>query len=273
MMRSSGVFVLLFSCTLLLVMGALDRQTPAFPSVAGAAFVAQTTVAEAGLPNLTAEQILARAAANLDPAKLQWLRYKIWQKQDAEDMSFEAQGRLLRGPNQCGRFELTVGSGTEATELLTVSDGIGLAHSCRPPGKPAQVSTLKYITPENNPYAPEQIEAILHAHSCGGPFQLLKDLEAKLENWQLASGTWNNRTILRLTGIVNNHDDDSAVISPRQCRVFLDAQTLWPMRVEWWAARARGEALFLEMEFRDAVINQPLSHEECEREFSFLPQE
>ncbi len=273
MMRSSGVFVLLFSCTLLLVMGALDRQTPAFPSVAGAAFVAQNTVTEAGLQNLTAEQILARAAANLDPAKLQWLRYKIWQKQDAEDLSFEAQGRLMRGPNKCGRFELTVRSGMEATELLTVSDGVGMAHSCRPPGKPAQVNTLKYQKPTNNTSSSDHIEAILHAFGCSGPYHLLKDLEAKLENWQLASGTWNNRTILRLTGTLKNHDDDSVVITPRQCRVFLDAQTLWPMRVEWWATGERGDALLLQMEFRDAVINQPLSHEDCEREFSFLPQE
>jgi hypothetical protein len=268
MMRNNGVFVLLFSCTLLLVMGALDRQSTGYSSVAGAAFVAQSSEIEP-----SAAQILARAAANVDPANVQWLTCKIWQKQIAEELSFEAEGRLVRGPNQCGRFEMKVRTGDNATEVVTVSDGIGLAHSCRHVGKPAQVATLKFVTAEDRPLPPEHIEAILHSYGCTGPYQLLKDLEARLENWQLATGTWKDRAILRLTGSVKNDPAESSEMNPKTCHVFLDEQTLWPLRVEWWAPRDGGDYLFLAMEFRDAVVNLPLSHDDCVREFTFLPEE
>jgi hypothetical protein len=60
---------------------------------------------------------------------------------------------------------------------------------------------------------------------------------------------------------------------PRQCHLYLDAQTLWPGRVEWWgpAAPGGGEVLVAQVEFRNPVVNRPLTAEVCARLFAFEP--
>ncbi len=56
------------------------------------------------------------------------------------------------------------------------------------------------------------------------------------------------------------------------CYLYLDAQTLWPSRVEWWAGdRHSNPRLLLEIEFRDPQLNRPLSLAECIHAFSYRP--
>ena len=56
---------------------------------------------------------------------------------------------------------------------------------------------------------------------------------------------------------------------PRQCRLFLDARTRWPHRLEWWgpAPPRKGDSLLLQMEFRNPRLGQPLA----DAEFAFQP--
>jgi hypothetical protein len=59
---------------------------------------------------------------------------------------------------------------------------------------------------------------------------------------------------------------------PRQCRLYLDAKTRWPHRVEWLGpVPGRTEdSIILQMEFRNPK-HEALSAEACQREFSFDP--
>jgi hypothetical protein len=275
MIQKKLILVPFFACSLLLIIGALDHQPHFLPPVASASFVAQPH--DAGLGNLTPRQILAQAAAALAPERNPWLRVKIWQKQVDDGVSFEAEGRLVRGPNQCARLETTVHSGPNPTALVTVSDGVALAHACRLPGQLTELTTRRFTTPAKKPMPPPQIDLVLNEHGCGGPYCLLKDLESILDDLQAVPGIWKDKRVIRLTGSVKENTKLSPAMqraaSPRVCALYLDAQTLWPHRVEWRSLRRPEEGfLFLQMEFRDPEINHPLSHEDCVREFTYQPE-
>jgi hypothetical protein len=267
----------LFACSLLLTMGALNHQPRAFTPPVSASFVAQIATRDAGMDNLTPAQVLARAAVNLDPERTPWLRVKTWQKQADEEVSFEADGRLVRGPNQCARLEMTIHTGAIATTAITVSDGVGLAHGRRVAGRAPTVTSQRFITPAKTNMAAEEIDRILNAHGCGGPYCLVKELASTLKNLKMVQGTWKGNSVIRLTGTVK---EDQAVaeprftVPPRICQLYLDARSLWPHRAEWWAFQEdeKNAFLLLELEFRDPVINQPLSHEDCIREFTYQPE-
>src|SRR5207237_10754852 len=113
--------------------------------------------------------ILASAAAALRPEKTDWLAVKIWQKQTDEEMRFEAEGRLVRGPHHCARLEMTIQTGQGCTEVLVVSDGVGLADACRPANQPTDVNTQRFTTPSKTRMTAEQIELRLSGHAHAGP--------------------------------------------------------------------------------------------------------
>jgi hypothetical protein len=122
---------------------------------------------------------------------------------------------------------------------------------------------------------------VLNAHGCGGPYCLLVDLRRVLEKVQVSSGTWKDKTVVRLTGSVKSgaptaaapQTQSAAAVPARLCHVYLDARTLWLHRVEWWTAPGpeRAPCLALQLEFRAPVINQPLTREDCIREFTYQP--
>jgi hypothetical protein len=279
MTKKNVALVPLFACSLLLTMGALNHQPHFATPAAGASFVALPVALDAGLEGLTPQQLLARAAALLDPAQVPWLHVKTWQKQQTDEMTFEAEGRLLRGPNHCVRLEMTVHPGAESGNVVVVSDGVGLAHACRLPGQPAAVVSQEFLTPEKKTMSAQQIDVVLNAKGCGGPHSLLKDLVCVLEDLKMEVGTWKDNKVIRLAGVVKKAFRDSSVawvvVPPRHCYVYLDAQTLWPHRIEWWASQNPEDPalLFLQLEFRAPEINHPLSREECVREFTYQPDE
>ncbi len=59
---------------------------------------------------------------------------------------------------------------------------------------------------------------------------------------------------------------------PKQCRLYLDAKTYWPHRIEWLGSvPGKSEnGVILQMEFRSPK-HEVFSLEVCKREFSFDP--
>jgi hypothetical protein len=57
---------------------------------------------------------------------------------------------------------------------------------------------------------------------------------------------------------------------PRQCKLYLDADTLWPHRVEWWGPDPPrpGEALLAQAEYRDPILNQPPGPDRTAHDFT-----
>jgi hypothetical protein len=278
MLKKHVVLLPLFACPMLLIMGALNGQPHPFAPALEASFVAQSVSCEVPIEKLPASAVLAQAIAKLAPNKASWLRTQIWQKQQCEEMCFEAEGTLVRGPNHCARLELTIRAGAGQTAVTVVSDGVGLAHARKRAGQPVDVESQQFAK-GNAAITPEQIAEIISAHGCGGPYALLRELADKLENMETATGAWDNQQVVRLTGQVkstaNPDPAKGLAVPPRVCRLYLDAKTLWPVRIEWWSAAPAAAAadLILQIEFRRPTINQPLSHEECVREFSYQPEE
>jgi len=183
---------------------------------------------------------------------------------------------LVRGPNHCARLDMTVRGGADSTTVIVVSDGVGLARACRSANKRANFASQRFLSSTKTPLTGAQIEQLLNTRGCGGPYGLLKDLEDKLINLRMEMGVWQGKSILRLTGSLKTMEPNESRLTaePRRCRVYLDAQTLWPHRVEWWASRKStdDDFLFLQVEYRDPQVNQPLSHEDCVREFTYVPE-
>lgn len=274
MLKTQFLLASLFACSLLLIMGAINYQ-PASPLTATAKpdFLPQSAAFDSPLESPAADELLTRAIQALDPSNISWLNVTIWQKQACEGFSFEAESRLVRGPNHCARLTMTVNARHSPVNVVVVSDGVGLAHACTLPGKRTEVDCKRFINADESSMTAGDIEQLLVTHGCGGPHCLLKDVQAVLEEFQVVPGTWKNTPVYRLSGRVKTVAKNAANMpwteQPRTCLVYLNAQTLWPHRLEWCAD---GTDPILQIEFRDPEINRALTDEQCAREFTYLPE-
>jgi hypothetical protein len=99
---------------------------------------------------------------------------------------------------------------------------------------------------------------------------LLESLQQSVTFTRLDRIRWQERDILLLAGVRNTASDNSCcMFEPRQCRLVLDARTLWPHRIEWWgpAPGVAGDVRLSVLEFRQPVLHQPLP----EKIFAFTP--
>jgi hypothetical protein len=276
MAQSKIVLAPIVACPLLLVMGALNQQPRQASAAVNTPFVSEPSAAPSALSRQAPQEILARAVATLEPQRLSWLIVKTWQKQVDDEISFEADGRLVLGPNHCARLDMNIHGTTGSNSVVIVSDGVGVARACRSANKRAEVTSQRFLSPAKTPLTGPQIDQVLSNHGCGGPYRLLNDLAGKLDNIQMEMGVWQRKSVVRLTGFLKaaKLKESGLTVEPRLCRIYLDAHTLWPHRVEWWASRQPNDAefLFLQVEYREPQINQPLSHEDCVREFTYVPE-
>ena len=220
--------------------------------------------------------VLDRAVAALDPARVQWLQAKVWHRAECEDFCFQACGRLLTAPGERSRYDLNVKVGKSVGELRVVCDGQGLWQSLRVGGNKAMVRRWEL------PATPEQAAArlqLLRSYGFGGLAPMLRGLRECARGARSAPLRWNGREVIVVALAIPNVEGESAAdyvparLQLRQCCLFLDAQTLWPHRVEWWGAEDAGRPnrLLMQTEYRGAVLNQPLSAERCAAEFTFSP--
>jgi hypothetical protein len=110
---------------------------------------------------------------------------------------------------------------------------------------------------------------------------LLQDLRRRMTVARQEDASWNMRPAVRLTLFWNAATARSLAPAgqpwpayvPRRCVLYLDGETFWPARLEWWgpAGRANDETALVQMELREPVLNQPLSPDQCEREFAPRP--
>src|SRR4029077_835900 len=101
--------------SILLLTGALDRQTLFSNPSALEAFVPQSGTFAAG-------QLLQELPAAFSPERLQWLDMTVRQKMWGDD-PFEASGRYLLGTHERMRLEIDISRDGKATKALVVSDG------------------------------------------------------------------------------------------------------------------------------------------------------
>jgi hypothetical protein len=209
--------------------------------------------------------LLDRSLAALKDVR--WLNVAIWQRLHDDEVGFESEARLQLGPEQCARLESEVRVGAARCRTLVVSDGHAAAEVQRIGDAKARVRG-SYL-PERTKTAAR--ERWLRDHGCSCPAPLLTELRAGVSNWRVDSGVRNGRSVMRLQGELDQSRLPAAAqtnVSARFCTLYLDAETLWPARIEWRTSAAPGN-LYLEMEFREPTLNQALSPEECARAFTY----
>jgi hypothetical protein len=269
----------LLAGTALLLGGALNRQAPppGAPGPAGEPAAPQADPA--------ATDLLERAVARLRPERVPWVEAGIWQQVACEDFTYRAEGRYLAGPGRRLRLNLHVRLGRSRGELLAVSDGTTLWQSSTVDGGSrllVRVELARVLESLSGSAVGAVVrEEFFQQQLVAGLAPLLHGLGARMVATRQEPLTWNGRDVVRVTLLCSPEAARALAPAggpwpasvPRKCVVYLDAATLWPHRLEWWGPARPGEAdtPVVQMEFRDPVLNRPLSEEECLREFSFDP--
>ena len=277
------------ACSTLLLMASLGTVTPSGtfcpgqqPETVPDAPTAQPAPSSAGAPDAEASAAFDRAVALLDPGRLAWLETKLWQRVRVEDVTCEAEGRFLSGPGHRFRLDLKTHRGATDRTVQVVSDGRTLWQATRLGegtwGRSSRLRLNEVLALLDRPdTAPVVRDEFYQGQGCGGLPTLLPSLRRRVEWVRKEAVRRNDRLFVKLSGAWT--PAAAAALAPagkpwpahlpRQCRLYLDPETSWPHRLEWWGpdpARG-GDVPLVEVEFRDPMFNRPLSAEQCAREF------
>jgi hypothetical protein len=254
--------------SILLLTGALDRQTLFSNPSALEAFVPQSEAFGAG-------RLLDELLAAYSPERIHWLDMTVRQKLWGDD-PFEAVGRYVVDDHQRMRLEMDITVEGTTTKALVVSDGRLYRKTHQRDGSKTVLEACVLAKEEDFPDPLALAKArqnFLHQRGFGGFHPLLQQISACLVNPCQQVGQWHKLRTLRVSGFWNA---DEAVLNTlpenlraRSCNLYLDPDTLWPHRIEWLGSDNPGEhqVILLEMEFSATAINRPLTNEECERVF------
>jgi hypothetical protein len=232
-----------------------------------------------------ADQLLDQAVARLAPARREWVAMKLWQHVCVQGLSYEAEGSYLSGPENQLRLELKTHQGSVDGRLLVVSDGTTLwQHLCvgdesRDTFK--RMNLREVLDVLDDPGMPAGWrDQFLQTQAFGAVTALLPNLRQRMNGVKRETVRREGRLLHRLTAVwkpevaaaLRKAEPEWPAGLARQCRLYLDAATLWPHRLEWWGPDPpqADDSLLVQMEFRDPVLNQPLSAERCASEFQVL---
>ncbi len=226
---------------------------------------------------IDARQLLEKALEKLGKEESVWLNTKIRQTVHNADSRFVAEGFLQRGPNQCARMELEINTNGVRSRLVIVSDGEMLAQVRKIHGAKsiAEVERLPAIPAASQAEAHAARETYLDGKSCGGPAALLRSIHQALRAGTLQTGLLRDQPVIHLRGDLDP-DQVRAFAAMKltgfSTSVYLDAKTLWPMRIEWWGAEhGKAPRRLTQIEFRDPIVGVPLTDEQCASMFSYAP--
>ncbi|HTU19931.1 MAG TPA: hypothetical protein VMG10_17845 [Gemmataceae bacterium] len=245
------------------------------------------TVASAPSPqaDADAEHCLEQAVEAFNGEHVKWLEMAIWQKVQLPGCTYEADGSYSLAPGQRFRLEMHTHVGAGDGTLLSVSDGRDLWQAERP-GQGAWKNVTRVDLSEvfaimNGPSGARLRDEFLQRPHFQGMAPLLRNLRSRLV-WARSEvihqagskcirlvGVWSRQEARKLIA-----DEETWPIAlPRQCHVYLDARSYWPLRLEWWGPSTADGAdrLLMQMEFRNPVFNRPLPSETCARLFAFHP--
>jgi hypothetical protein len=220
-----------------------------------------------------AAKALARALEKLSADQARWIKAQLWQKVDVPPLAFQAEGLYQGGPAHRLRLDLRVRSASTLSRVLMVSNGQTLWQVRQVAGTPVSVSRLQLPTvleALDRPEAAATRADFYQNQFFAGPVPLLRSLQEQVTFTRLDSTRWRDHDVLLLTGARSGAAESAwPAHRPRQCRLFLDSQSLWPYRLEWWgpAPKNSADVLLAQLEFRDPVPNQPAGDDQ----FTFQP--
>jgi hypothetical protein len=228
----------------------------------------------ASLPE--AEKILHGALDHLQSPQARCLETTIWHRATIGAVSYEAEGRYLSAPRGRVRIDLETHTGAAVGKLRIISDGTRILRAVGTKDaawrEAAFVDTWTIVERSKGTLTTEQVRAMfLQGRPGRGPGGLLENT--------LAQYTWTKKEKVKraehiyykLTGQSKAADQAvTANVSISECRIYLDAETLWPHRFEWWGTESASSplALFFQLEYRDPVISESLASEKLASEFT-----
>ena len=230
--------------------------------------------------------VLDQAIAALAPERVAWLETKVWQQIRCEDFAYRASGRLVTAPGDRMRFDLNVVVGKTLGELRLVNDGQTLWQSIRIAGERPTVQSWGLPVLDGMLKSPAEVARaraqLLQEHSFSGLEPMLRSLRKGMQSAQVRQKRWNGHDVHIVSAA---WPEDAAALAAvpdfarprfqlRQSILYLDAQTLWPHRIEWWGTEKPNQPneLLTQTEYRNPVLNQPLSDQRRAGEFTYEPE-
>lgn len=266
--------VCLGACLVFLVSGALNRQLLLSYQSGGIPSQPLTAPSADFRPvEETPTAFWTRLLAAWDPGRVHWLDIRTRQRMHLGEAPFMADNRLVLGPNGCARRSSEVKSARGVGRVLVVCDGKILAES-RTFEQEVPVLFSEAFGPGADPAI---ARAKLQEKACIGPHAAFSHLKTRVQEARLTAGDLEGRAILCLLGKVPapplDPDAPRELFAHRQVRLLVERDSLLPVRLEWWLEGPDGQAsrLLLEVDYLEVKKGQPLSREECIRQFSFTP--
>jgi hypothetical protein len=211
-----------------------------------------------------AGKVLDQAIAELDPKKHPWMEWNVWEKADVQDVTSTCDGHYLLGPDRRMNLNLKVNVAGEDSEMRIVSDGKQVWNWSRSADKEERANRYD-LTKVNALLSapgtmPQFSDNFFKNQSFWGLLPLLQTLRQQMVFTSQTKENWQGHSVVKLTGAWSSdyakawsQNNVWAAYQPRNCRLYVDQQTHWPHRLEWWGPTApRGpDSLLLEVEFRE----------------------
>jgi hypothetical protein len=208
-------------------------------------------------PGATA--LLDSAIRALDPQRVPWMQLHLWQRVQLPQLVYQSEGLYRSGPGRRARLDLTVHvRGTEG-RMLTVCDGTTFWQTEQVGSAPRtafKVELKEFASALGDPEKePQAIDEFFQTQSFVGLLPMLNGLRKEVRFTRRDRVRYRGQRMIRLIGVAARPAGPEALL--RQCRLFLDEQTLWPCRVEWWgpAPRRGDDVVLMQMEFRNPQLH------------------
>ena len=226
-------------------------------------------------PDLSATAMLDQALTSLDPVQHPFLETNVWQHVSLPNLDYSSEGRYVLGTEQRYRMELHTRVGGREGTLVQVCDGSSLWQGTRSEKGPwLEVRRIQLEKTSGGMNMPTDLEA--HGFAFSGVQPLLANLRQQLIWVRQEKTQWQDAKCVLLTGVwpaaqsaaIAPADKPWPTEVPRECRLWLDSQTLWPRRVEWLSGGDAPRCL-VEMELRSPRFPTTMSPDQCQKEFTF----
>ncbi len=201
-------------------------------------------------PRSDATELLDKSIAGLSWSKVRWLDMTIWQKMHRREGFSEISGRYRLGPDMQMCLKLDIQHGNAKGQVQAACDGCRVWR-CDHHSSKKVVKAL--AIPDDGP------RRFLEKNGVGGPRPLVQAMRDGLHAPRKQVGIWQDRKVWRVSGKWRHDDATFAAAGLHVTRsvLFIDAETLLPIRAEWFGSfepdgRSR---LLIEMEFRQLIVN------------------
>jgi hypothetical protein len=205
----------------------------------------------------------------------------LWQEVDVQGLSFQAEGRYVAAPGQRLRLELSIIriAGKQAG-MKVISNGKVLWEISEIGTHVESIVRVDLTTVLKEMNDPDKVttrDSFLKSQSFTGLVPLLENLKSQVAFAKPEETTWQGHKVIRLTGTWADGPIESKQwqeFMPRQCILYLDAETYWPHRLEWWGPTVTGDprskdSLLMQLEFRNP--KRPTEKELALEKFTYEP--